>query len=180
MRTQTPTEAFVHEVAKKSFLSLWSYASPEGKSHGREMCDILVVCDPDIVIFSVKEVHPTKHRDDTIRMKRWVRAAVDESVNQVYGAERFIQSGKHDRVRKEDGSDGLPYPPKDTRRIHRVAVALGGEEHFPLPFGDFGKGFVHVFDERSFPDRDPRNSTRSQTSSNTSRRKRHSSAASRT
>jgi aminoacyl-tRNA hydrolase len=45
VRTPTPTEAFVHEVAKKSFLSLWSYASPEGKTHGREMCDILVVCD---------------------------------------------------------------------------------------------------------------------------------------
>ncbi|HXH95286.1 MAG TPA: NERD domain-containing protein [Thermoanaerobaculia bacterium] len=150
MRKPTPTEAFVHQVCRQSFLSLWSYASPEGKTHGREMCDILVVCDPDIIIFSVKEVRPTKHADDVVRMTRWVRAAVDESVDQVYGAERFIQSGKHTRVRREDGSDGLPYPSKNVRRIHRVAVALGGEEHFPLPFGNFGKGFVHVFDERSF------------------------------
>lgn len=150
MRSPTPTEAFVHEVAKKSFLSLWSYASPEGKTHGREMCDILVVCDPDVIIFSVKEVRPTKHADDAVRVARWVRAAVDESVDQVYGAERFIQSDRHACVRKEDGSDALPYPVKAVRRIHRVAVALGGEEHFPLPFGDFGKGFVHVFDERSF------------------------------
>lgn len=150
MRTPTPTEAFVHAVCRQSFLSLWSYASPQGKMHRREMCDILVVCDPDIIIFSVKEVHPTKHADDAVRAQRWVRAAVDESVDQVYGAERFIQSDKHTHIRQEDGSDGLPYPPKDVRRIHRVAVALGGNGHFPLPFGDFGKGFVHVFDERSF------------------------------
>ncbi len=150
VRTPTPTEAFVHAVCRQSFLSLWSYASPEGKTHGREMCDILVVCDPDIILFSVKEVRPTKHADDTVRTKRWVRAAVNESVDQVYGAERFIQSGKHTHVRQEDGADGLPYPTKDVRRIHRVAVALGGNGHFPLPFGDFGKGFVHVFDERSF------------------------------
>lgn len=149
-RIPTPTEVFVHEVAKKSFLSLWSYASPEGKTHGREMCDILVVCDPDVIIFSVKEVKTTRHADNTVRMTRWVRTAVDESVDQIYGAERFIQSGKHKRVRQENGTDGLPYPPKDARRIHRVAVALGGEEDFPLPFGDFGRGFVHVFNERSF------------------------------
>jgi len=150
VRTPTPTEAFVHAVCRQSFLSLWSYASPEGKTHGREMCDILVVCDPDIIIFSVKEVRPTKHADDAVRAQRWVRAAVDESVDQVYGAERFIQSDKHRHIRQEDGSDALPYPPKDVRRIHRVAVALGGDGHFPLSFGDFGKGFVHVFDERSF------------------------------
>lgn len=150
VRTPNPTEAFVHAVCRQSFLSLWSYASPEGKTHGREMCDILVVCEPDIIIFSVKEVRPTKHADDAVRAERWVRAAVNESVDQVYGAERFIQSNKHTHVRQEDGTDGLPYPTKDIRRIHRVAVALGGNGHFPLPFGDFGKGFVHVFDERSF------------------------------
>lgn len=80
----------------------------------------------------------------------WVRGAVDESVAQIYGAERFIQSDRHPHVVQESGAEGLPYPKKGVRRIHRVAVALGGDDHFAVPFGEFGKGFVHVFDERSF------------------------------
>ena len=150
VRVPTPTEAFVHEVCKKSFLSLWSYASPQGRTAGRELCDILVLCEPDVIIFSVKEVKPKMTASDDLRFQRWVRGAVDESVDQIYGAERFIASGKHSRVVREDGLEGLPYPDKALRRIHRVAVALGGDEHFSVPFGDFGKGFVHVFDERSF------------------------------
>ena len=60
-RIPTPTEAFAHSVCRQSFLSLWSYASPQGRTPGKELCDILVVCDPDIIIFSVKEVKPKVH-----------------------------------------------------------------------------------------------------------------------
>src|SRR5437763_1388312 len=149
-RIPTPTEAFAHSVCRQSFLSLWSYASPQGRTPGKELCDILVVCDPDIIIFSVKEVKPKAKAPDEVRFRRWVRGAVDESVKQIYGAERFIQSERHSHVVREDGSRGLPYPTRIERRIHRVAVALGGDDHFRVPYGDFGKGFVHVFDERSF------------------------------
>ena len=47
------TEQFVYRTCRKSFLSLWSYANPRGKP-GKELCDILIVCEPDLVIFSVK------------------------------------------------------------------------------------------------------------------------------
>lgn len=36
------------------------------------------------------------------------------------------------------------------RQVHRVSVSLGGAGRVPLVSGDFGKGYVHVFDERSF------------------------------
>jgi hypothetical protein len=39
----------------------------------------------------------------------------------------------------------------DTRRIHRVCVAFGSCGKAGLQQGDFGKGFVHVFDEASLP-----------------------------
>jgi hypothetical protein len=48
-------EKFVYRMCKKSFLSLWSYANPLGKMD-KELCDILVVCGQDIVIFSVKHI----------------------------------------------------------------------------------------------------------------------------
>lgn len=147
---QNATEVFVYDVCRQTFLSLWSYPNPQGRTAGRELCDILILCDPDIIIVSVKEVRPKANAPDELRFQRWVRGAVDESVKQIYGAERWIQSGRHTHVVRADGSQALPYPPIAERRIHRIAVALGGDDHFPVPYGDFGKGFVHVFDERSF------------------------------
>ncbi len=45
----------------------------------------------------------------------------------------------------------LTLPPVDRRQIHRLCVAFGSQGRLGLPMGDFGKGFVHVTDEVSFP-----------------------------
>lgn len=141
------SEEFVYRVCRRSFLALWSYANPRGKQ-GKELCDILVVCDPDIVIISVKEIGVTDSGDIAIDWNRWLRRAIGKSVTQVYRAERWIKNAA--RVIRSDGSDGLPLPDASQRKIHRIAVALGGDGKFPIQFGDFGKGFVHVFDGISF------------------------------
>ncbi len=54
------------------------------------------------------------------------------------------------QVVKSDNSLGVVFPTAPEAKIHRVAVALGGHRKVGLPFGDFGKGFVHVLDEISF------------------------------
>jgi len=41
------SEEFVSKLCEKTFLSLWCYRNPQGKDKGKELCDILVVCDPD-------------------------------------------------------------------------------------------------------------------------------------
>jgi hypothetical protein len=140
-------EEFVYTVCRETFLSLWSYANPLGKDN-KELCDILVVCEPDIIIFSVKEIKVTESGDIETDWKRWNRRAVEESANQIYGAERWLKSAP--QVIKSDGSLGLNLPPGQDQRIHRVVVALGGKDKVPILFGDFGKGFVHVLDEISF------------------------------
>lgn len=140
-------EQFVFQVCKRTFLSLWSYANPLGRNN-KELCDILIVCEPDIIIVSVKEVKVTKSKDITIDWKRWNKKAVEDSVKQIYGAERWIKSSSN--VVRKDGTKGLALPKKEEQRIHRVAVALRREEKVPLFYGDFGKGFVHVLDEISF------------------------------
>ncbi len=140
------TEQFVYSLCRNSFLSLWSYANPRGKA-GKELCDILVVCEPDVIIFSVKEVAFSQKGDIAVNQKRWSKRAIDESVKQIYGAERWINSATN--VIKADGTQGLAFPQRTLRRLHRVAVALGGDGNVWKSFGDFGKGFVHVFDERS-------------------------------
>lgn len=145
------TEQFVYDICRNSFLSLWSYANPQGRTAGRELCDILVICEPDIIIISVKEIRVNATIGELgSKFQRWTRRSIDESVAQIYGAERWIKSGRQQHVIRADGQAGLAFPSEGLRRIHRVAVALGGAEHFPLTFGDFGKGFVHVFDGRSF------------------------------
>ncbi|MBW4642676.1 MAG: hypothetical protein KME23_06675 [Goleter apudmare HA4340-LM2] len=141
------SEEFVYQVCHKSFLSLWSYANPRGKN-SKELCDILIVCEPDIIIISVKDIKLTDSGNIEVDWQRWLRKAIEGSVDQIYGAEKRIKLTSH--VIRSDGSQGLPFPSSDVRRIHRVAVALGGDDKVPIQFGDFGKGFVHVFDRVSF------------------------------
>ena len=138
-------EEFVYRLCTKSFLSLWSYSRPQGKKRGRELCDILVVCDPDIIIFSVKNVRVTDNRDTVVNWKRWRRRAVQRPARDIYGAERWISMSKS--VVTKEGKKELPFPDAARRRVHRVAVALGSKREVPITSGDFGKGFVHVFDE---------------------------------
>jgi hypothetical protein len=59
---------------------------------------------------------------------------------------------KATRVVRKDGSPGLRLPPLQTRRVHRIAVAVGGKGEVPIKSGDLGKGYVHVLTERGFKD----------------------------
>jgi hypothetical protein len=139
------SEEFVFNLCQKTFLSLWSYPSPKGKSAGKELCDLLVVCEPDVIIFSVKEIGFKKTGNVSLDWSRWLKKAIDESCKQIYGAEKWVR--KATCVITKDGKEGLPFPTNNIMRVHRVAVALGGEGQTPIYFGDFGKGFIHVFDE---------------------------------
>ncbi len=140
-------EEFVANLCTKSFLSLWSYPNPQGKDSGKELCDFLVVYDPDVIIFSVKEIGLKEEGDESINWKRWHKKAIEESVNQIYGAERFISNSP--RVVTKDSASGLNFPDNTRIKVHRIAVALGGKGKGVIRYGDFGKGFVHVLDEIS-------------------------------
>src|SRR5271170_2264374 len=129
-------ELLVYRICRRSFLSLWSYMNPRKKPHGKELCDVLVVCEPDVIIFSVKQIKLTNSGDPKIDAERWRRRAVDESCKQIYGAERTLKQSTS--VVRNDSSVGLDLPKGAEIRIHRVAVALGGKRKVGLPFGEFG------------------------------------------
>ncbi|SPE26169.1 conserved hypothetical protein [Acidobacteriia bacterium SbA2] len=143
-----PAERFVYELSRKSFLSLWSYANPRREIAGKELCDVLVVCSPDVIIISVKEIRLGDSTASPVEFERWRRRAIEESVKQLYGAERNIPLAV--QVVRADNSLGVQFPPTNEARIHRVAVGVGSKGVVPLSFGDFGKGFVHVFDGTAF------------------------------
>lgn len=110
-------EELVYNICRRSFLSLWSYANPKGKDSGKELCDVLVVFDPYVVIISVKEIALAESDDPSTDWRRWRRHAIEESAKQIYGAERWLKSAA--QVIKSDGTRGLPLPAKENRRIHR-------------------------------------------------------------
>ena len=143
------SEQFVFDVCRKSFLSLWSYVNPQGRSPDRELCDILIVFDPHVLVISVKDIGLGDSGDTEVDHGRWKRKAVDASVNQIKGAIRWLDQA--DCVIKKDGSKGLPLPPLGTRIYHRIAVACGGRRQVPISSpNEHDEPHVHVFDERSF------------------------------
>lgn len=147
MNEPNASEQLVASLCNRSFLSFWSYPMPQGKERGKELCDVLAVCDPDLVIFSIKDIGLKKTGDPAVGWERWRKKAIDASCKQIYGAQRWIDSATN--VVTKDGETGIALPEPSRRRVHRVAVALGSKGEAPLTFGDFGKGFVHVFDEWS-------------------------------
>ena len=142
-----PAEAFVAQHCTGTFLSLWGMANPIGKDSSKELCDYLVVCGPDVLIVSVKEIglaaNPTREEAE-----RWRRKAIEDSAKQIAGAERLIaqRASVSDRAGRM-----IALPPMSDRRIHRLCVAFGSGGNAGLIMGDLGKGFVHTFDETSFP-----------------------------
>jgi hypothetical protein len=136
-------EDFAHRCFRRTFLRLWSYANPRRSPHGKELCDTLVVCDPDVVIVSVKA---SGLRDDTpVSIERWRKKTTKKSLGQIHGAERQLSGMTH--VIRSDGTPGLPLP--TPRSIHRVAIAINGRRRAPIASRDYGRGFVHVLDELS-------------------------------
>lgn len=142
----TPSEKYVAELCEKSFLPFWSFSNPIGKKN-KELCDVIVICENTIIIISVKDITASENIDEIINYERWYKKAIENSVNQIYGAERFLNST--DYIVLNDRKTKIKLPPKNSRIIHRIAIAFGSKEEYPLPIGDYGKGFVNVFDEKS-------------------------------
>src|SRR5512146_3000057 len=179
---QTATERSLKRLAERSFLSLWSYAGiyrDQGIASGRdgkEVCDLLVVFHPHILIFSDKECRFPESGDLPLRWRRWFRRAVLESAREVWGAERWI-SQHPDRLFLDRccvRPFPFPLPRPDEAIFHRIVVAhddiracrefLGGSGSFmlmpdaaeggaamPFVIGDLdpSQGFVHVLDDTS-------------------------------
>jgi len=146
----TPSEQFVFNLCRRSALSLWSYSNPR-RPDGRELCDVLIAFDRSVVIFSVKDVALKEHADPGVAAKRWIREAVEYSTRQLNGARRELGGMAH--VVRHDGSDGVVLPPAEDRRVHLVAIAVGGNRRIPFAGGGNGSGsYVHVMDEEALRD----------------------------
>src|ERR1700676_3207603 len=92
----TASERYLGELCKRSFLSLWSYPGiyrdqgrPGRKGDGKEVCDLLVVFENHVILFSDKDCRFGDSNSLGVGWARWFKRAVQESARQVWGAERW-------------------------------------------------------------------------------------------
>lgn len=111
-----------------TFLQLWSFPNPYKKQQGgKELCDLLVVFENDIIIFSDKDCYFDDACDPQIAWKRWYKKAIKKSGEQLIGAKNWIIN--HPNEITLDAKCQTPFPldisiNPDTR-IHLIAIAHG-------------------------------------------------------
>lgn len=138
----TKTERTLAGLADKTFLDLWSYPNTFNdrdlrNGQGKELCDLLVVCGDDVLVFSDKDIS-WPSGEGKLAWARWYRRAIRHSVDQIKGAERWIR--RHpDRIFIDPKcKNRLPVglPPPDKLNFHGIAVASGAMDACRTYTGD--------------------------------------------
>ena len=134
----TPTEKYLVRLCERAFLRLWSYPNLyRDQGGGKELCDVLIVFDRDIIVFSDKSCAYPDTGDYVKDWARWFRRSIRDSARQVYGAERWIRHHP-DRIFLDPACEHrfqVLLPRSDKMRIHRVVVARGAGERCNAFFG---------------------------------------------
>lgn len=175
----TPSERFLANLAEKTFLNLWSYPNVfKEQTGGKELCDLLVVFNNHIIIFSDKSIEFKNKNGINEDWKKWAKKAIVESSNQIFGAERWIKRFP-DRISLDAKcNEKFPFQlaKNEDMIIHRIVLAsfsgnelkehignsgaftinpsiIGEEKHLNTPFtvGQINeeKGFIHIMNETS-------------------------------
>lgn len=127
----TESERYLKVLCDRTFLSLWSYPNvyrdqkAASKGDGKELCDLFVVFENHVIIFSDKDCAFPNSGDLAKDWSRWFRRAVVKSADQIRGAERWIRSHPErlyvDRACEHEFPIDLPAPDKAV--FHRIVVA---------------------------------------------------------
>lgn len=126
----TSAERYLNTLAKRSFLSLWSYSnlfrdqfdSKSKNTVGKEICDLIVVFGRHVLLFSDKDCSYPEHSDEKVAWRRWFKKAVLGSSKQLFGAQRWLQDHP-ERVFLDDSCTvQLPIPLPADAIYHRIAV----------------------------------------------------------
>ncbi len=125
----TPTERHLAELCERSFLKLWSYPNP-CKEDGKELCDLIVVFDNQVLIFFDRESQRLKRGglDLAVEWPRWRREVVDKQIATAHGAARYLLQGRPIFL---DSGREVPFPipiDRSIARIHKIVVAHGAME----------------------------------------------------
>jgi hypothetical protein len=97
---------------------------------GKELADLLVVCGDDVLIFSDKAIEWPENVSIELAWVRWYRRAIEKSVAQIRGAERWITNFPNRIFLDQACTQRFPIdlPPIERRRVHGIIVAIGATE----------------------------------------------------
>lgn len=132
----TPSEKYLKKLCDRAFLSLWSYSGiyrnqKQGdKGDGKELCDLIVVFEEHIIIFSDKYIRFPKSGNIKLDWGRWYRKAIRDSAKQIYGAERWIKKFP-DRLfidRSCNQPFPIEFPAFHKAKFHRIITVHGVAE----------------------------------------------------
>ncbi|MCP1268224.1 SEC-C metal-binding domain-containing protein [Aeromonas hydrophila] len=180
----TDEERFLNNLGEKSFLRFWSWPNlfrDQGDSNkdgdGKEICDLTVVFENNVLLFSDKRIEFNHDKDIDIAWSRWARKAIGDSVKQIKGARRWFEKYPERIFVDKKCKHRIPVEiPKDVDiKFHNIVVCHGIEEvlssfnneasfmfdnsirgaahwnrdeNTPFCIGQiFEGGFVHVFNE---------------------------------
>jgi hypothetical protein len=143
----TDAERYLKTLGDRTFLSLWSHAGiyrDQGRGgrggHGKEVCDLLVIFENNVIIFSDKDCKYPETIDQVLNWRRWYRKAIESSARQVWGAERWIRDYPGqlflDRACTQPFPIKLPAPEKT--RFHRILVVHDVSQHCRQKLGGSG------------------------------------------
>lgn len=143
----TASERYLAKLAEQTFLGLWSYPNvytDEGYSknnEGKELCDLLVVFDNKVIIFSDKDINFNVEIDVKIAWKRWFKKSVIKSAAQLYGAESWIQ--RHSDRLFLDKTNQVAFPitiPLNEVEVYLIAVTKNSSAPAGNYFSALGEG----------------------------------------
>jgi len=95
--------------------------------HGKEICDLLVIFDKHIIIFSDKHCAFKDSADEQRDWLRWFKRAIQKSAEQAWGAKRWISENPSRVFLDRECKHALPVdlPPIEQAVFHLVVVAHG-------------------------------------------------------
>ncbi len=127
----TDSEKFLKKLCDRTFLSMWSYPNihrdqgKEKRGEGKEVCDLLIVFENHIIIFSDKHCKFPDSGNLVTDWNRWFKKAILKSAEQAWGAERWIKSFPKRLFLDRECSKRFPIslPTIDNAIFHLVIVA---------------------------------------------------------
>lgn len=149
-RGSTASERLLADLGEQAFLNLWSYPNlfydkkQGGVGVGKELCDLLVVCGDDVIIFSDKHIRYHEEKDVKVAWPRFYRKAIEGAVVQINGANNWMTRYPAKVFTDPACTQTLPIdlPPVEKRRVHGVVVARGAHKAIQKIMNDDSGSFI--------------------------------------
>ncbi|MEM9251072.1 MAG: hypothetical protein AAGB29_01865 [Planctomycetota bacterium] len=153
----TASESKLASLCESTFLRFWSYPNPyrdqrdsPNAATGKEVCDLLVHFDNNVVIFSDKSCSFPANDNIELAWSRWHKRAILKSAKQAIGAERWIKNFPDRVFLNPECTQPLPAEiVVDEQTRFFLIVVAGGARQACIDFFGEGIGSLMTYSEQT-------------------------------